>query len=107
MEAITRKLDTDFFAGRWSRASDRQRELLWVISNTLPSSDSEFTVQEIVNRSSELLAKPFGSSNVNQMLAVLCDHGLIYKNRHGRYSFAVPLLDKFVRRQLDPDAFVP
>jgi uncharacterized protein (UPF0297 family) len=107
MEAITRKLDTDFFAGRWSRASDRQRELLWVISNTLPSSDSEFTVQEIVNRSTELLAKPFGSSNVNQMLAVLCDHGLIYKNRHGRYSFAVPLLDKFVRRQLDPDAFVP
>jgi AAA ATPase domain len=107
MEAITRKLDTDFFAGRWSRASDRQRELLWVISKTLPSSDSEFTVQEIVNRSTELLPKPFGSSNVNQMLAVLCDHGLIYKNRHGRYSFAVPLLDRFVRRQLDPDAFVP
>jgi AAA ATPase domain len=107
MEAITRKLDSDFFAGRWSRASDRQRELLWVISQTLPSSDSEFSVQEIVSRSTELLAKPFGSSNVNQMLAVLCDHGLIYKNRHGRYSFAVPLLDRFVRRQLDPDAFVP
>jgi len=25
---ITRKLDSDFFAGRWSRATDRQRELL-------------------------------------------------------------------------------
>ena len=28
LEEITRKLDTDFFAGRWSRATDRQRELL-------------------------------------------------------------------------------
>ena len=54
----------------------------------LPNSDGEFTVQEIVNRSAELLHKPFGGSNVNQMLAVLCEHDLIYKNRHGRYSFA-------------------
>jgi hypothetical protein len=106
MEAITRKLDTDFFAGRWSRATDRQRELLCVISQ-LPNSDGEFTVQEIVNRSAELLHKPFGGSNVNQMLAVLCEHDLIYKNRHGRYSFAIPLLDQFVRRHFEPDVFAP
>ncbi len=106
MEAITHKLDTDFFAGRWSRASDRQRQLLWVISQ-LPTSDSEFTVQEIVQRSAELLPRPFGGSNVNQMLAVLCDHDLIYKNRHGRYSFAIPLLDQFVRRQSQPGTFAP
>jgi len=102
MEAITHKLDTDFFAGRWSRASDRQRQLLWVISQ-LPSSDGEFTVQEIVQRSAELLPRPFGASNVNQMLVVLSDRDLIYKNRHGRYSFAIPLLDRFVRRQFQPD----
>jgi AAA ATPase domain len=106
MDAITRKLDTDFFAGRWSRATDRQRELLWVISQ-LPNSDGEFTVQEIVNRSAGLLHKPFGGSNVNQMLAVLCEHDLIYKNRHGRYSFAIPLLDQFVQRQFEPDVFAP
>src|SRR5262245_57469636 len=28
---IIRKLDTDFFAGRWARATDRQRELLIVV----------------------------------------------------------------------------
>jgi hypothetical protein len=28
---------------------------------------------------------------VNQMLAALGASGLVYKNRHGRYSFAVPL----------------
>ena len=29
---ITQKLDTDFFAGRWARATDRQRDLMWVVS---------------------------------------------------------------------------
>jgi hypothetical protein len=43
-EEITRKLDTDFFAGRWGRATDRQRELMYVIS-TLPTCDGEFSVQ--------------------------------------------------------------
>jgi hypothetical protein len=28
-------------------------------------------------------------------------------NRHGRYSFAIPLLDQFVRRQFEPDVFAP
>jgi hypothetical protein len=32
MTDVTRKLDTDFFAGRWSRVTDRQRELLAVIA---------------------------------------------------------------------------
>src|SRR5439155_24579416 len=30
---ITRKLDNNFFAGRWARATDRQRELLTVVAN--------------------------------------------------------------------------
>lgn len=97
---ITRKLDSDFFAGRWARATDRQRELLWVAS-TLPNCDSEFTVQELVeNDANKLLEKPFSSSHANQMLASLCDAGLVYKNRHGKYSFAVPLLADFIKRQL-------
>jgi hypothetical protein len=35
------------------------------------------------------------------MLSTLGDMGLIYKNRWGRYSFAVPLLDRFIHRQAD------
>ena len=97
---ITRKLDTDFFAGRWARATDRQRELLWVAS-TLPTCDAEFTVQELVeNESNKLLEKPFSSSHSNQMLASLCEAGLVYKNRHGKYAFAVPLLADFIKRQV-------
>jgi hypothetical protein len=98
-EAILRKLDTDFFAGRWAKATDRQRELLTIIAR-LPNCDREFTVQEIIEHSANMAQeKPFTSSHANQMLVALADAGLIYKNRHGKYSFAVPLLGRFILRQ--------
>ncbi len=95
---ITRKLDGNFFAGRWARATDRQRELLAVIAG-LPNCDDEFTVQEASRYSKKLLRKPFSPSHVSQMLAALGEAGLVYKNRHGRHSFAVPLLGRFIQRQ--------
>jgi hypothetical protein len=98
IQDITRKLDNNFFAGRWARATDRQRELLIVIAS-MENCDEEFTVQEIVESSKRRLKKPFSPSHVNQMLAALSDAGLVYKNRHGKYSFAVPLLGRFIQRQ--------
>lgn len=98
VDEITRKLDTDFFTGRWARITDRQRELMFVISN-LENCDGEFSVQEIVEESSISLEKGFGSSHVNQILVALTNQGLVYKNRHGKYSFAVPLMAGFIRRQ--------
>ncbi len=95
---IVRKLDSDFFSGRWAKATDRQRELLAVIAQ-LEGCDTEFSVQEVVEKSKDLLEKPFGSSHVNQMLCTLSDAGLVYKNRRGKYSFAVPLLGGFIKRQ--------
>lgn len=100
VEAITRKLDSDFFAARWSRITDRQRELLHVIAR-LPSAEDEFTVQEIVEASRAAGGKPFSASRANQMLAALGEAGLVYKNRHGKYSFAVPMFGPFVLRQLE------
>ena len=96
--AIVAKLDTDFFAGRWARATDRQRELLTTIAN-LETCNDEFAVQDIVEKSKEISNNPFKSSHANQMLVSLSGAGLIYKHRHGRYSFAVPLLAGFIRRQ--------
>jgi len=98
ISGIIRKLDNDFFAGRWARTTDRQRELLGVIAH-LNGSDEEFTVREIVEKSKAISAKPFRASHVSQMLATLCDAGLVYRNRHGKYSFAVPLLGQFILRQ--------
>lgn len=102
LDSVVRKLDTDFFTGRWAKVTDRQRELMWVIAQ-LETSDTEFTVQEIVLQAKQL-PKPFGGSQVSRMLADLAEAGLVYKNRHGKYSLAVPLLDQFIRRQM-PSAF--
>lgn len=99
VEEITKKLDSDFFAGRWGRATDRQRELLIVIAK-LETSGPEFSVQDIVGKSKDTLERPFSASHVNQMLSTLSNAGLIYKNRRGKYSFAVPLLGDFIKRQL-------
>ena len=97
MAELIQKLDSDFFAGRWHRATDRQRALMCTIAK-LSTADSEFTVQEIVHESKKY-SNPFSNSHVNQMLSTLADKGLIYKNRHGKYSFAVPLLGGFINRQ--------
>ena len=97
VEDIQRKLDADFFAGRWYRTTDRQRDLLRVAAG-LGNASGEFSVQDVVN-ASQPLERPFSASHVAQMLSALCDSGLVYRNRRGRYSLAVPLLDGFIRRQ--------
>ncbi len=96
---IQRKLDVDFFSGRWARATDRQRALLAVISR-LENCEKEFTVQKVVEESKRFLDRPFSASHVNQMFVALVSQGLIYKNRHGKYSFSVPLLGEFIQRQI-------
>ena len=98
---IEQKLDDDFFSGRWSKTTDRQRALLWTIAH-LETEGGEFTVQAVVEKAKALLDRPFSSSHANQMLAGLANQGLVFKNRHGRYSFAIPLLDRFIRRQPPP-----
>lgn len=104
-DGIMRKLDADFFAGRWARVTDRQRDLMWVIAQ-LPNCEQEFSVQDVVKQSLVVLSKPFGGSQVSTMLTALADAGLVYKNRWGKYSLAVPLLDQFILRQM-PQLPVP
>lgn len=101
IEAIQHKLDADFFAGRWARITDRQRELLWVVAQ-LDDPDHEFTILELTEKAGQILAKPFSSSNASQMLSGLAERGMIYKNRFGKYSFAVPLLGRFIVRTHAP-----
>lgn len=101
IEAIQHKLDADFFAGRWAKITDRQRELLWVVAQ-LDNGDEEFTIQELTEAAKGLLIKAFSPSHANQILASLAERGMIYKNRLGRYSFAVPLLGRFIIRTYQP-----
>jgi len=98
MKEITAKLDLDFFAPRWNRATDRQQIFMQVIA-TLEESDAEFAISDITKASRQLLKRAFTPSHATQMLGHLSEKGLIYRNRRGSYCFAVPLLAEFIRRQ--------
>jgi hypothetical protein len=98
IDAILRKLDSDFFAGRWEKVTDRQRDLLRCIAQ-IEHADEEFTIGEIVEASKKLGGKPFSYGDVSQALPRLIEKGLIYKNRHGKYCFAVPLFSQFINRR--------
>ena len=104
-ERISHKLDMDFFEGRWARLTDRQRDLLNIIAHLI-NSDEEFTVQEIVEQS-KTSEHEFSASSVNQMLSTLFDKGMVFKNRHGKYVLAVPLLDQYIRRRMPGDNTKP
>ncbi|MCI0361087.1 MAG: hypothetical protein L0211_21620, partial [Planctomycetaceae bacterium] len=102
IEPIIRKLDSDFFAGRWEMLTDRQRDLLYCIAQ-LKIDDGEFTIPDVVAVSTKTAqkVKPFVRGDVSQMIPRLIERGLVYKNRHGKYSFAVPLMGNFVNRKYD------
>lgn len=99
IEAIMLKLDADFFSGRWKNATDRQRELLTVIAS-VENDGGEFSVQELELAASARLERPFSTSGITQMLTKLSELGLVFKNRHGKYSLAVPLMAEFIKRQV-------
>lgn len=105
LEEIIIKLDTDFFAGRWAKVTDRQQELLFVIAQ-LKSANNEFTVQEILSETKTTLVKPFSRSHINQMLSSLISSGLVYRDRHGKYLFAVPLMADFIKRVMKDSPLV-
>lgn len=107
LNQILEKLDQDFFSPRWTRATDRQQQFMKVIAQ-LPNADDEFSVAEIARASKAQLKTGFTPSHATQMLQTLAERGLIYKNRRGAYSFAVPLLAQFIQRQeWDPESQKP
>jgi hypothetical protein len=106
-DEIVRKLDQRFFSGRWDKASDRQREFMQVAA-LLPTAKKEFTVQDIVASSKDLLRKKaFSQASAGMMLKTLTDAGFVFRNRRGKYSFAVPMLDEFIIRQMGLAANLP
>ena len=95
MDAIIRKLDNDFFAGRWAKVTERERDLMILIAKM---GCQEFNVRDVVAYSKSGMFKAFTRSHISQMFSRLISSGLIYKNRKGIYSFAVPLLEKYILR---------
>lgn len=92
------RLDAGLFASRWNRTTDKQREVLKIIAHRDDVSLSDFSAHEI----SELGADLAGLNNtqVSQALQALCERGLIYRTRHGRYAFTVPMSEVMIRRRM-------
>ena len=59
-----------------------------------PITFTEESIRQIEKHSSG-----FSPSHASQILAALINSGIVFRNRHGKYSFAVPLLGDFIRRQ--------
>jgi hypothetical protein len=102
INTLIRKLDADFFAGRWGNITDRQRELLLCVAHVEMPSD-EFTVQQVAATSKSLAItqgfRPFRTTDISQFLPRFIDLGLVYRNRHGQYCLAIPLFAEYVRRR--------
>jgi hypothetical protein len=103
---IIRKLDVRFFSARWDKASDRQRDFMVAVA-MIPSATDEFTVQDVVQISEEVLTKSFSVASAGMMLKTLTDLGFIFRNRRGKYSFAVPLMSEFIVRQMGTASNLP
>ncbi|HEX5999333.1 MAG TPA: hypothetical protein VFZ16_08040 [Hyphomicrobiaceae bacterium] len=103
---LLKKLDDDFFSGRWAAVSEPQRNFLAVVSQ-VPNCEGEFSVSDIIKISGDVLDRPYSSSSVTQYLGRLADKGLVYRGSNGKYRFAVPLLSRFIKRQLENDANLP
>lgn len=99
-EAIHR-LDTGLFSARWNRTTDRQRELLILIATRPRRGTRDFSVRELEQLRSDQL--PAETLNFHQLVAGLCERGLLYRTRHGHYAFTVPMSEEMILRRLRTD----
>lgn len=95
IDAIIQKLDNDFFAGRWSRATEREQQVLIVLAE---ANKTTFTIQDTLELSGKSRFKKFSRSQIGQLFNSLIERGLVYKDKRGSYSFAVPLLNQYIVR---------
>ena len=86
---ILKELDGSFFSGRFNRASDGEQKILFEMAKLAP---------EI--RFSELREKTKIDKNyLNQIMISLIEKGLIFRIGRGKYSFTLPLFEKFLLRK--------
>jgi len=95
------RLDAGLFAARWNKTTDKQRRFLKLIANRGSGRPKEFSAIEIASLSSE--NGEFDGSQANQILLALCEKGLIYRTRHGRYAFTVPMSEAMILRRIQAE----
>lgn len=102
--AVIERLDAGLFSARWNKTTDKQREVLRLIATRRDREASDFSSQEIAAASGG--EATMTNAQVNQMMQGLCERGLLYRTRHGRYAFTVPMSDMMILRRCRPETHV-
>jgi len=101
-DSVIDRLDSGLFAARWNRTTDKQRDVLKLIASRPNTSSPDFSAQDIASiKESDLT-----SAQATQVLQALCERGLIYRTRHGRYAFTVPMSETMILRRFRNQAEV-
>lgn len=95
MDTIMQKLDNSFFLARWQRATEREREILYITANY---AGQDFGLNEVSDLTESYAEKRISPSQILRHFKKLTADGLVYKTRRGNYSFAIPLLERFIKR---------
>ncbi len=84
------RLDAGLFGARWNKTTDKQREFLRFVAMRPNDDLPDFSASEISHISH------FTNGQASQLLHALTDKGLVYRSRHGRYAFTVPMSEKMI-----------
>ena len=91
------RLDAGLFGARWNKTSEAQRDFLKVLA-TRPTEDAtDFSANDIAKISL------FTNSQASTMLHALAERGLVYRSRHGRYAFTVPMSESMILGRLQSE----
>ena len=92
------RLDSGLFAARWNRTTDKQRDVLKLIASRPLNGSADFSAQEIAALRPE--DAELSNGRATQTLQALCERGLLYRTRYGRYAFTVPMSEMMILRRL-------
>lgn len=102
--SVMERLDAGLFSARWNKTTDKQREVLKLIAGRDANGAPDFSSQEIAASSQGV--DEVSSAQVNSVMQALCERGLLYRARHGRYAFTVPMSETMILRRCLPATHV-
>lgn len=95
------RLDAGLFSARWNKTTDKQRDTLRLIAERPDTLSREFSSQDLVSLSGG--TTDLTTAQANHLLVSLAEKGILYRTRHGRYAFTVPMSEVMILRRLNPE----
>lgn len=97
------RLDAGLFAARWNKTTDKQRWFLGLIASRGGWEGIDFSAQDVALLSISEGDERLTNAQCSQALQALVERGLLYRTRHGRFAFTVPMSEAMILRRLDTE----